>query len=878
MKPTTKKLSYFNFFKSMGYDQYDHMGLGKHRVQNKFERKIMTMKALSELLDNGLEEETNYYYNISVFKADTFAQTKQRKDYVYHIRQLIIDIDYGLQGHKKAQFETQEQAYTFIREKLLKPSAIIHSGHGFQVHYRLSEDKNKSIEERKKQYEIIAKSLSDCYPIDCCNSCQHLFRLPFSFNYKNKSAIKEVRIIEINFIENKKEFIEYSINDFKTLIPTDYVYTEYSSKEKQQSVIRRVIKEQKSSGKDRSAMLYSIIMRSIMQYPVITDKTILVMLKKENELFQHYQSEQQALKDIRRIRGKTDISTIQPILEQKEVNVQNISLQSLNAIRNRFNDTVFNSAYSKFDTVLKILMKLHTEKQSGILNVPCASGKTYSSLIYCAYLATLGKRTWIVSQKIQDCKRNASILQKLGINAIGFHGKDKSICTIKEDLFNHREMCSKCEHKCGAEIKYLSNNKFDYPSASIVCTTHKHYLNVLGCDMLPSDLQLVIIDESPSVIDSYTVSKRELKTVMAFLNNDDNIEFQSEWIQNIENVLTDKGTHRINFNIDGYRGTIIKYVFMQLNNKVISHELAESVFRFIYFFSNKNIYGMSSNNEYTFMSGEVSLSTDITTIILDGSARNSINKWNNFKIYSCKELDTHYSKSKIYCLNENPTQKSLQKGEIFESIIAESDKVISNGQNVLIFNNKDLSNKENIQKNIQNYIKYLQSKECSVVTLPRGQHIGSNLGRECSQTVIAMSLFSTVFDYALRASIFNDSEISESEIFRKTEKGQYFIKFSHGKFQNKLINDMYLRSVQRDLYQAILRGCIRDNSEAVYKVICLISSNQIVKLLKQDLPSAEIILIGQDIFQMYSQGYSEEEIAQKLGKKQPYVSRVIQSF
>ena len=75
----------------------------------------------------------------------------------------------------------------------------------------------------------------------------------------------------------------------------------------------------------------------------------------------------------------------------------------------------------------------------------------------------------------------------------------------------------------------------------------------------------------------------------------------------------------------------------------------------------------------------------------------------------------------------------------------------------------------------------------------------------------------------------------------------------------------YLKSLERDLYQAILRGCIRDDSSAEYKVIALVSIPQLINLLKMDLPDAIINFVDNEILNLYFQGYSETKISQMTG-------------
>lgn len=410
------------------------------------------------------------------------------------------------------------------------------SGGGFQLHYRLDGGAEKG------EFMRVAIMLSQFLNIDSCSSCEHLFRMPFSFNSKVLSNIRAVEIVDVNNIG-------YTLEDFKKLVPNGFTFNIPSEKDYQKQVIRRTIREAKISGVDRSRIAFSSIARIISEFPFISDTTLVSAIKKDSDIFSHYYSEKELRKDICRIRTKVRIGSIQPILPIEHIDSADVNITELEPIRVAFDAAQFSSRIPKLEITLKILSKLINERKSGILNVPCSSGKTFSSIIHLAYLASQGKRAWLVSEKIEDCKHNAEILRSLGVNAVALHGRDTAMCTVsdKQFLADIEGSCRECTNRCGAERKYIQHYQYDYPSASIVCVTHKHYKSALFAKAIPSDVALIIIDEAPNLLETFSCSDTDLKPLLEIFRGDSELAllFEENWCNRVIGLLQDRGSHFI---------------------------------------------------------------------------------------------------------------------------------------------------------------------------------------------------------------------------------------------------------------------------------------------------------------------------------------------
>lgn len=338
----------------------------------------------------------------------------------------------------------------------------------------------------------------------------------------------------------------------------------------------------------------------------------------------------------------------------------------------------------------------------------------------------------------------------------------------------------------------------------------------------------------------------------------------------VQQLLADHGCRRIS-QLKYDFAEISRYLFMQFHKRAISVEAFEFALEFCQFFGrNHNIFGIMKDQHYEFIAGTVVLETSVQTIILDGSAKLQNTKWNGFSIIECDQLKTSYPNTHIHCILDNPTKSKLSDKKVFQKIIDATDELLTKPDiDAIVFLNKNLSTEPNLARSVECLKQVLTDKKSNVILLPRGLHVGSNAGRTSQFTVVAMSLFRTVSAYALQTAIYHNEEIETERIWGEavfSGKKVLIPKFCRdGSFADKKINLQYLKTLERDLYQAIMRGCIRENSDAEYHVIALINIPQLVNLLKIDLPECCIHFLENEVLNLYFQGYTESEIAEKTG-------------
>ncbi len=114
----------------------EHPGFIEIREINKGQTPKQEFYSSVSALANGLEEfEGNVY-----FGAAPRQSRKGDKSAVNHVTCLWVDLDVGIEGHRKtSRFDTIEQARASIGKSEHVPSIVVFSGHGLQCYWLLRE-------------------------------------------------------------------------------------------------------------------------------------------------------------------------------------------------------------------------------------------------------------------------------------------------------------------------------------------------------------------------------------------------------------------------------------------------------------------------------------------------------------------------------------------------------------------------------------------------------------------------------------------------------------------------------------------------------------------------------------------------------------------
>jgi hypothetical protein len=110
---------------------------------------------------------------------------------------LFADVDYGTEGHKKpSPYETKEQVLKAIAGFKFKPNIILHSGHGFQFIWKLSNPIALNADTIKRA-ELLMRKINYFVKGDPTQNVDRIFRMPFTLNIKTTTPI-QTTIVEMN--------------------------------------------------------------------------------------------------------------------------------------------------------------------------------------------------------------------------------------------------------------------------------------------------------------------------------------------------------------------------------------------------------------------------------------------------------------------------------------------------------------------------------------------------------------------------------------------------------------------------------------------------------------------------------------------------------
>ena len=865
-----------------GFNENDLVGFGiKDAVMPKPYDWNLYRKSIGEVIrkiENDQRKNENYYISHAIHSGKRYKY--QKHDYC-EIVELVIDIDYGEHHKQGSIFDTKEEALR-AAGKLPMPTLIIHTGGGLQVHYRFK--CRYALPEYQERYEDLSKRLADYISADSCHATGHTFRLAFTTNYKKGAPERLVEIEELN------PHIEYSIEDLEEWCEKHGVPKVSISKSKaksKRSKGRKMKTRKKSSGRDRSYLVFNEIERIVRKHPEVTEKEAYDHLKNKL-MYNHYVAKKgRAMartffkQDFRRIKYKLTSARIpQPPNEIVKLKYNPDISKELHSTRRIFDEKIFDTFTPRLTMSLALMEQLYLSGEKSILNFPCASGKTTAAIILAATYATPDNRMWIVTQKVQDVKRIAEQLREIGADALEWHGRVPDCPVPREEFVSKKAkgLCGSCADKCTAHHKYLSKTPWDNEDCSILVTTHSHWQAAISNEKIGSSVKFVIVDEAPALMEYFVLDDEIEGSILSLFK--DSAEFACAFKEDlafIKRMCQDGGCHKIpSLNIIRKSRKINQYIHKLLQGENISVELFGQIKSFINFFNTDEIYGMSENvngkSKTTFIRGEVDLRTPIPHMVLDGSALMNDVYWEGFKIYECEDLKQKYPNTTIDVVDENPSKTKLRTRECFDVLLTKVQQsieahpyVLESKAPVVIFRNKKITNDKELAENVESLRKMVEGMELPLIDMCRGEHIGSNKAQDAVFCAVGMSLFNTISYYVLRTALVTHSEIASERIWKIVFNVPSMK--NNGGFADFDIQQTYCRTVVVDLYQTIMRGCVRINPEAHYNVVCVINGPEIFQILSNELEGATFNYEHSDVVKAILAGMSDTEIKREYDIK-----------
>lgn len=187
------------------------------------------------------KEHYNLYISRAVLRERPSRGKRGSADLVLHQTFLSVDLDYGKEGHNRSQYPPTPEDALSLLEFLPEPSAIVSTGNGFLVVWKLSEpaDAQTALKAQKAIYSHLSVLAGiNNWVVDDTSALTTAVRIPGTYNLKNRENLKLVGIIaENNVSYSIEEFLKFSDDDLQK--PT-FEFSEKINKEELWSILQHI--------------------------------------------------------------------------------------------------------------------------------------------------------------------------------------------------------------------------------------------------------------------------------------------------------------------------------------------------------------------------------------------------------------------------------------------------------------------------------------------------------------------------------------------------------------------------------------------------------------------------------------------------------------
>jgi hypothetical protein len=500
----------------------------------------------------------------------------------------------------------------------------------------------------------------------------------------------------------------------------------------------------------------------------------------------------------------------------------------------------------------QLLAYASSHYRKSILDVPCGNEKTSAARCYLAAMANDQNRFWLVKRTRRDCREDRNLIQQLAPNLdvgflAGFDAKDcQAGLTSWMGMYGKTSPCRSCAHSTTCDFGQAVVNEQGILDKPVVVLTHAKFIGLEAQGRIPLNVS-IIIDEQMSRFESYTFHFNRWPKIKRLLSRDMRLRVVP-WLRALYKGLKSGGAAQV------FRPSDWKMDYLSTVKKIFKvgsqHGDVDSAWEFLSFFRNvRSLYwAMREGKNIHFVRSTIELDVPNRILILDGSATFSPVAWRGFTILRVTQhRQRRYPNIQIRALPYNPTKRQLTAH--INQLQSDVGSILSANPSAKVFvaSNRNMSKLVNVQRMVNN----LRSRPATV-HMTRGSVTGSNAARGCDCCVIAMSLFTSVADYVLRACVATGAqEISADRIWRNKRP-----KMRQGRFDDEDIDTQYRRQYIDELYQAVMRGVVRLDPEAHYTVLAFVPALWMAMELEQLLPGFRLVGVGNTSMSRQLNGYT----------------------
>lgn len=415
----------------------------------------------------------------------------------------------------------------------------------------------------------------------------------------------------------------------------------------------------------------------------------------------------------------------------------------------------------------------------------------------------------------------------------------------------NRHICKECGGR--EECKY--NNRYSELCKRIVFMCHEGFCRLHEQNKVPRDYD-IIIDEEITNLFYDTLRRPELEAFLKHVPSDNSDALQS--IKDIIEELLDfmnspdecKATHKWQLPIRKDTKTeAIEDLYEESQSSedmdldLYADHYRDLIYKLAYVLPEDfSIYVWPETNEITIARDRINFQIPNKVILLNGSAQLSMNIYNQpeMRIWCCPEVEEVYDNVTLHCLKMNPTKNRMKHEDCITELMEYAKEVFGSvkdsvGQDAVFF----ALNKTNdeMEEAISLYFPLVQEKDIG----HRGSLIGRNDWRDYDNGLVGSSLFTNLGIYALFASLRNNKEYAQCEIFREVlgkdghaRLSPQFTRNFH--IVNRDIDDEFQRRAVYELHQYIMRLSCRHQTKDPVHVVAIIPNIEMLLLLHDLMP------------------------------------------
>lgn len=178
--------------------------------------RIPSVKSYSLFDPSWLKYATNRIEKLRVYENCYFGVCPRRESVDKHAEEsLIVDVPFLWVDVDGKQINTSlDEHFKSIMNMEQKPTLVIMSGNGYHCYWKLKETYHVKDLDCKAYIKGILKGLSESVQGDSTFNLDRVLRVPFTFNMKDKSNLKKVRIVHFdpNLVYDVQNFESFKVD------------------------------------------------------------------------------------------------------------------------------------------------------------------------------------------------------------------------------------------------------------------------------------------------------------------------------------------------------------------------------------------------------------------------------------------------------------------------------------------------------------------------------------------------------------------------------------------------------------------------------------------------------------------------------------------